>query len=228
MEESMEGTQDLINTQAFPPGPIAGNGHTPSPVAETIEAALPQELALQNLLDQNLVTITGQLGPVSPAQFMTLSGNACKLYTYCSSADWVGIPLQEDRLPFGVGLKDIRTVLRVLNELWQHRCIQVHFDQTAVDTPLELRVKGKQVVLESENGVLPIPRIYVRCVEFPEHLPDEVEASLNAKLRRQIAYHQQRAKDLQGEKAWWEQRMRRQYAPRDASHSDASWPAGQG
>jgi hypothetical protein len=187
-----------------------------------------QELALQNLLEQNLLPITGQLGPISPAQFMTLSGNACKLYCYCSSADWVGIPLQEDRLPFGVGLKDIRTVLRVLQELSQHQCIQVRFDQTAVDTPLELRVRGKTVVLETETGVLTIPRIYVRCVEFPEHLPDEVAGSLDAKLKRQIIHHQQRVEDLQKEKAWWEQRIRRQYAHGDASQRAASWPAGQG
>jgi hypothetical protein len=164
-----------------------------------------------------LLPITGKLGPLSPAQFMTLSGNACKLYSYCGSADWVGIPLQEERLPFGVGLRDIRTVLRVLHELWQHRCIQVRFDQTAVDTPLELRVRGKTVVLETETGVLPIHRLYVRCVGFPDHLPDEVAASLNATLKRRIAYHQQRVEDLQGEKTWWDQRMRRQYAPRDTA-----------
>jgi hypothetical protein len=146
---------------------------------------------------------------------MTLSGNACKLYAYCGSADWVGIPLQEERLPFGVGLRDIRTVLRVIHELWQHRCIKVRFDQTAVDTPLELRVQGKKVVLKTESGVLALNRIYVRCVGFPEHLPEEVADSLDAKLKRQIAYHQQRAEDLRGEKAWWEQRMRRQYAHRD-------------
>jgi hypothetical protein len=187
-----------------------------------------QELALQNLSEQSLFTITGQLGPISLAQFMTLSGNACKLYCYCSRADWVGIPLQEDRLPFGVGLKDIRTVIRVLHELWQHRCIQVRFEQTAVDTPLELRVRGKTVVLETETGVLTIPRIYVRCVEFPEHLPDEVAGSLDAKLKRQIIHHQQRVEDLQKEKAWWEQRIRRQNAQGDASQRAASWPDGQG
>jgi hypothetical protein len=209
----MTDLQDGNLTQPSAPETIALNGTA-------------EELALQNLLDQTLLTITGQLGPISPAQFMTLSGNACKLYAYCSSADWVRIPLQEDRLPFGVGLKDIRTVLRVIHELWQHRCIQVRFDQTAVETPLELRVRGKTVVLESDKGVLPIPRIYVRCVEFPEHLPDEVTASLNAKLKRQIAYHQQRVEDLQGEKTWWEQRMRRQYAHRETAQSAA--PAGDG
>jgi hypothetical protein len=159
---------------------------------------------------------------------MTLSGNACKLYCYCSRAEWVGIPLQEDRLPFGVGLKDIRTVLRVLQELSQHQCIQVHFDETSVDTPLDLRVRGKTVVLETENGVLPIPRIYVRCVEFPEHLPAAVAGTLDAKLKRQIIHHQQRVEDLQKEKAWWKQRIRQQYAHGDASHRVASWPAGDG
>jgi hypothetical protein len=199
----MEGTQDFINPQAFPPDLMAGNGQTPSPVADTGAAT------------------DGQLGPISPAQFMTLSGNACKLYCYCSSADWVGIPLQEDRLPFGVGLRDIRTVLRVLLELWQHECLPVRFDQTAVETPLELRVRGKTVVQETENGVLTIPRIYVRCVEFPEHLPDEVAGSLDAKLKRQITHHQQRVKDLQGEKTWWEQRIRWQQQPGDTHKSAA-------
>jgi hypothetical protein len=213
----MADSQDFNRTQAFPPDPIAGNGQTPSPVADTVPAALPQELSQQNLFQQNLLTITGQLGPISPAQFMTLSGNACKLYSYCSSAEWVVIPLQPDLLPFGVGLQDIRTVLRVLHELWQHRCIQVHFDQTAVDTPLELRVKGKKVVLKTESGVLTMNRIYVRCVGFPEHMPEEVAESLDEKLERQIDYHQQRVRDLQREKAWWEQRMRRQYAHRDTS-----------
>jgi hypothetical protein len=205
---------------------IADNEHPPRPVADTVPAAVPQELFQQNLFQQNLLTITGQFGPISAPQFMTLSGNACKLYSYCGSADWVGIPLQEDRLPFGVGLKDIRTVLRVLHELWQHRCIQVRFDQTAVDTPLALRVRGKTVVLETETGVQPINRLYVRCVGFPEHLPDEVAVSLDAKLKRQIAYHQQRVEDLRGEKVWWDQRMRRQYAHRDASQRAA--PAGNG
>jgi hypothetical protein len=211
--------QDFSTTQAFPPDPIAGNGQTPSPVGDTVPAAVPQErqtfpqdLAPQDLFQQNLLTITGQLGPLSPAQFMTLSGNACKLYSYCNSAEWVGIPLQEDRLPFGVGLQDIRTVLRVIHELWRQGCIQVRFDQTAVDTPLELRVSGKKVVLQTESGVLHIPRIYVRCVGFPEHLPSEVAAALDAKLKRQIVYHQQRVEDLQGEKTWWDQRIRRQYA----------------
>jgi hypothetical protein len=198
-----------------------GNSPQPSPPDTIALNGTEQELAQQNLSDQNLLTITGQLGPISPAQFMTLSGNACKLYCYCNSAGWMGIPLQEDRLPFGVGLQDIRTVLRVIHELWRQGCIQVRFDQTAVDTPLELRVSGKKVVLQTENGVLPIPRIYVRCVGFPEHLPAEVAAALDAKLKRQIAYHQQRVEDLQGEKVWWEQRIRRQQQPWDSQKSHA-------
>src|ERR687895_219605 len=123
MEESMEGTEDLINTQAFPPDPLAGNGQTPSSVADILPAALPQEWS-----QQNLFTITGELGPISPAQFMTLSGNACKLYIFCCIAEWVVIPLEPDHLPFGFGMQDIRTVLRVIHELWQHRCIEVRFD----------------------------------------------------------------------------------------------------
>ena len=200
----MTDVQDGNASQPFSPDTVALDG-------------TEQELALQNLLDQNLLTITGQLGPISLPQFMTLSGNACKLYCYCSSAGWVGIPLQEDRLPFGVGLKDIRTVFRVLQELWQHRCIEVRFAESAVETPQDLRLRGKTVVLETEAGVLPIPRIYVRCVGFPEHLPYEVAGTLDAKVKRQIAYHQKRVVHLQEENTWWEQRIRRQSAPRDPS-----------
>jgi hypothetical protein len=217
MEESMEATQDLINTQAFPPDHIAGNGHTPSPVADTAEAALPQELSQPNFAQQTLEPITGELGPISPAQFMTLSGNACKVYIFCSTAEWVVIPLQPDCLPFGVGLQDIRTVLRVIHELWQHRCIEVRFDETEVDTPLGLRAQGKTVVLKTEGSVQTINRIFVRCVGFPEDMPEEVGQSLNGKLKRQIDYHQQRVQDLQQEKACWERRIRRQFAPRDTS-----------
>jgi hypothetical protein len=215
MEESMEGTQDFINTQAFPPDPIAGNGHTPSPVADTAEAALPQERSPQNLFQQTLEPIIGTLGPISPAQFMTLSGNACKLYIFCWTAEWVVIPLQQDRLPFGVGLQDIRTVLRVIHELWQHRCIDVKFDESDVDTPLGLRAQGKTVVLKTESSVQPIDRIFVRCVGFPEEMPEEVAQSLNGKLKRQIDYHQQRVQALQQEKAWWERHIQRQSAPWD-------------
>jgi hypothetical protein len=211
----MEGTQDHINTQAFPPDPIAGDGHTPSPVVDTAAAVLPQELSQPKFAQQNLEPITGTLGPISHAQFMTLSGNACKLYIFCWNADWVVIPLQQDRLPFGVGLQDIRTVLRVLHELWQHGCIEVRFDETDVDTPLDLRPQGKTVVLKTESDVLPIPRIYVRCVGFPEEMPEEVAQSLNGKLKRQIDYHQQRVKALQQEKAWWERHIQRQSVPWD-------------
>ena len=211
----MEGTQDFINTQAFPPDPIAGNGHTPSPVGDIAEAAVPQELSQTNFAQQNLEPITGELGPISPAQFMTLSGNACKLYVFCSTAEWVVIPLQQDRLPFGAGLQDIRTVLRVLCELWQHRCIDVRFDETDVNNPLDLRPQGKSVVLKKESDVLPIPRIFVRCVGFPEEMPEEVEQSLTGKLKRQIDYHQQRVEALQQEKAWWERHIRQQSAPWD-------------
>ena len=211
----MEGTQDLINTQAFPPDPIAGNGHIPSPVADTAEAAVLQELSVQNLFQQTLEPITGTLGPISPAQFMTLSGNACKLYIFCWNAEWVAIPLQQDRLPFGVGLQDIRTVLRVIHELWQHRCIEVRFDETEVNTPLGLRSQGKSVVLKTESSVQPIARIFVRCVGFPEEMPEAVAQSLKGKLKRQIDYHQQRVQALQQEQAWWEQHIRRQSAPWD-------------
>ena len=211
----MEGIQDFINTQAFPSDPIAGNGHIPSPVADTAEAALPQELSQPNFAGQTLEPITGELGPISPAQFMTLSGNACKLYVFCSTAEWVVIPLQQDRLPFGVGLQDIRTVLRVIHELWQHRCIDVRFDETDVNNPLDLRPQGKSVVLKKENEVLPIPRISVRCVGFPEVMPEEVEQSLTGKLKRQIDYHQQRVEALQQEKDWWERHIRRQSVPWD-------------
>jgi hypothetical protein len=213
----MDGTQDFSNTQAFPPDHIVGNGQTPSPAADTAAAAVLQELSHANFAGQTLLTITGELGPISSAQFMTLSGNACKVYIYCSSAGWVDISFQPDQLPFGVGLQDIRTVLRVIHELWQHRCIEVRFDETAVATPWDLRVKGTRVVLKTERGDLTVNRIYVRCVGFPEHLPEDVRQSLTGKFQRQIDYHQQRVKDLQYEITRLDQRMRRQDANRDTS-----------
>jgi hypothetical protein len=90
-------------------------------------------------------------------------------------------------------------------------------DETALENPQALRVQGKTVVLKTESSVQPIERIFVRCVGFPEHLPEEVAQSLNGKLKRQIDYHQERVQALQQEKAWWEQRIRRQSAPWDTS-----------
>jgi hypothetical protein len=149
LKEALAKATDVLvhNTQAVPPDPSAGNGHEPRPGSDTAV----QELSPKNV-EQTLEAITGRFGPITPPQFMTLSGNACKLYVYCSSADWVGIPLQEDLLPFGTGMQDIRTVLRVIHELWQHRCIQVRFNETAVDTPVELRIQGKKVVLDGLMG----------------------------------------------------------------------------
>jgi hypothetical protein len=170
---------------------------------------------VQNLFQQTLEPITGTLGPISPAQFMTLSGNACKLYIFCWNAEWVAIPLQQDRLPFGVGLQDIRTVLRAIHELCQHRCFDVRYDETALENPQDLRVQGKTVVLKTVSGIQAINRLFVRCVGFPEVMPEEVAQSLNGKLKRQIDYHQQRVQALQQEQAWWEQRIRRQSAPWD-------------
>jgi hypothetical protein len=204
----MEEDQDFSHTQVAAPG--TGNGQTPRPGVDIVPAALWQELAQQTLDLQNLLPINGEFGPISPAQFMTLSGNACKLYLYCSIGAWVGIPLQQDLLPFGVGLQDIRTVLRALNELWQHQCIQVAFDQTVVETPEDLQVQGKRIVLKTESDVLPLNWIYVHCVGFPDHLPEAVAASLHGKLQRQIAYHQQRVRDLQAVNAWWDERLREQ------------------
>ena len=146
---------------------------------------------------------------------MTLSGNACKLYLFCSTAEWVVIPVQQDRLPFGVGLQDIRTVLRAIHELCQHRCIDVRYDETALENPQALRVQGKTVVLKTVSGIQAINRLFVRCVGFPEVMPEEVAQSLKGKLKRQIDYHQQRVEDLQQEQAEWEQRIRRQTAPWD-------------
>jgi hypothetical protein len=215
----MEGTQDFINSQAFPPDLIAGNGHSPSPGADTVAAAVPQEPSHQNLFQQNLLAITGQLGPISAPQFMTLSGNACKLYAYISSAEGVVIPFQQDKLPFGVGLQDIRTVLRVLKELWQHECIRVHFDETTVDHPLGLFAQGRKVVLKTERELITINRIYVRCVPFPEQIPPQVATALDTRLKRQIQATEERLSALKQAKAQWEQRTRRQQQPGDTQKS---------
>jgi hypothetical protein len=213
--------QDFINPQALPPALIVGNGHTPRPVGDTAPAAEPQDLAQQNVFQQNLLTITGQLGPLSASQFMTLSGNACKLYAYISSAEGVVIPFQQDKLSFGVGLQDIRTVLRVLKELWQHECIRVHFDETTVDHPLGLFVKGRKVVLKTEREFITINRIYVRCVPFPEQIPPQVAIALDTRLKRQIQATEERISALKQAKAQWEQRSRRQQQPGDTQKSAA-------
>ncbi len=217
----MESTQDFVNTQAFPPDLIAGNGHTPSPVGNTVPATLPQELSHPNFAGQNLLTITGQLGPLSLAQFMSLSGNACKLYAYINSAEGVVIPFQQDKLPFGIGLQDIRTVLRVLKELWQHECIRVHFDETAVDHPLGLFVQGRKVGLKTEREIFTINQIYVRCAPFPEQIPPQVATALTTRLRRQIQATEERLSTLKQAKAQWEQQTRRQQQPWDSSKSTA-------
>jgi hypothetical protein len=192
---------------------IVGNGQTPRLGADTVAGAVPAALPLQNLFQQNLRTITGQVGPLSLTQFMTLSGNACKLYSYISSAEGVVIPFQPDQLSFGVGLQDLRTVLRVLKELWQHECIRVRFDETTVDSPLGLFVKGKNVVLQIEKEVITIQRIYVRCVPFPEQLPPQVATALDNRLKRQIQATEERLSVLKQAKAKWEQRTRRQQQP---------------
>jgi hypothetical protein len=216
-EEISMATEDIMDSpQAFTPATNNGNGHVPA-----------QTLVEQILFEQTLLRINGHLGPLSLAQFMALSGNACKLNAYISSAEGVVIPFQQAKLPFGVGLQDLRTVIRALKELYQHNCIKVHFDETAVDSPLGLVVKGKNVVLVTEREVITINRIYVRCTGFPAHLPPQVEIALDERLQRQIEATKERLSVLEGAQEQWE-RIRRQQKQGDTPKRAASLEAFQG
>jgi hypothetical protein len=209
--------EDIMDTsQAFTPATSNGNGQVPS-----------QALVEQTLSEQTLLRINGHLGPLSPAQYMALWGNACKLVAYLSSAEGVVIPFQQDKLPFGVGLQDLRTVIRVLKELHQHKCIKVHFDETAVEDPLGLFVKGRKVLLKTESEFITINRIYVRCVPFPDQIPSQVATALDDRLKRQIQATAERLSVLKRAKDQWE-RIRRQQKPGDSPKSAAAEEADDG
>jgi hypothetical protein len=198
----------MDNPQAFTP---ATNGQ-----------GAAHALVEQKMFEQTLERINGHLS-LSPAQFMALSGNAFKLHAYLSSAEGVVIPFQQDKLPFGVGLQDLRTVIRALKELHQHKCIRVHFDEIAVDHPMGLHVAGRKVVLKTEESeFITINRIYVRCVGFPEQIPPQVATALDERLKRQIQATEERLSELKRAKAQWEQRIRWQQKHGDTPQSDSS------
>jgi hypothetical protein len=211
-------TEDIMDTpQAFTPAISNGNGHVAA-----------QALVEQILFEQTLLGINGHLGTLSLAQYMALSGNALKLAEYVSSAQGVVIPFQQHLLPLGIGLRDPRTVVRALKELWEHECIEVHFDQLALDDPLGLRVQGKKVVLKTENGLMTINRIYVRYVGFPEQIPERVAQAMDERLKRHIDYLEERVRELKREKAQWEQRTRWQQKHGDSPKSESSEEADTG
>jgi hypothetical protein len=204
-EEWDMATEDIMDSpQAFTPATNNGNGQVPA----------------QALVEQTLLRINGHIS-LSPAQYMALSGNACKLNDYLSSAEGVVIPFQQDKLPFGVGLRDLRTVLRALKELYQHDCIRVQFDQIVLDHPMDLHVAGRKVVLKTESEFITINRIYVRCVPFPDQIPPLVARALDEKLQRQIVATEERLIELKRAKDQWE-RIRRQQKPGDTTKSAAS------